>query len=78
MPESREIRDQSEYYCAQFFNITFVLKSTDYYEKSLDRDNDLLLRVAKRGRGEKRKEGSIEGRKGGGEGERKNVNMMGA
>ena len=77
MPDRREIRDQSEYYWDQFFNITFVLKSTDYYEKSLDRDNDLLLRVAKKGAGEG-EEGSIEGRKGGREGERKNVNMMGA
>lgn len=67
MPESREIRDQSEYYCAQFFNITFVLKRTDYYEKSLDRDNDLLLRVAKRGGGreeEGRKHRREEGRRG--------------
>ena len=77
MPQSREIRDQGEHCWAQFFKITFVLKSTDDYEKSLDRDNDPLLRLAKkeeggrRGRKEERKEGREEG-------ERKNVNMIGA
>lgn len=66
MPQSREIRDQSEHGWAQFFNITFVLKSTDNYEKSLDRDNDLLLRLAKKGGGrEERKEGGKKGREGG-------------
>lgn len=66
MSQSREIRNQSEHYWAQFFNITFVLKSTDNYEKSLDRDNGLLHRLAKKGGGrEERKEGRRKGRKGG-------------
>lgn len=59
MPQSREIRDQGEHCWAQFFNITFVLKSTVDYEKSLDRDNDLLLRLAKKWR----REGGEERRK---------------
>lgn len=80
MPQSREIRNQSEHCWAQFFNITFVLKSTDNYEKSLDRENDLLHRLAKKGGGrEERKEGRKEERKEGrDEGERKNVNIIGA
>ena len=66
MPQSREIRDQGEHCWAQFFKITFVLKSTDDYEKSLDRDNDPLLRLAKKGGGrEERKEGVKKGREGG-------------
>ena len=66
MPQSREIRDQGEHCWAQFFKITFVLKSTDDYEKSLDRDNDPLLRLAKKGGGrEERKEGGKKGREGG-------------
>jgi len=59
VPQSREIRDQGEHCWAQFFNITFVLKSTVDYEKSLDRDNDLLLRLAKKWR----REGGEERRK---------------
>lgn len=65
MPQSREIRDQGEHCWAQFFNITFVLKSTVDYEKSLDRDNDLLLRLAKKWRREERKEGRRKESKGG-------------
>lgn len=66
MPQSREIRDQGEHCWAQFFKITFVLKSTDDYEKSLDRDNDPLFGLAKKGGGrEERKEGGKKGREGG-------------
>ena len=54
----------------------FFLKSSNYYDKSLDSDNDLLLSVAKRHTQKKkkkkggvrkgRKEGRKEGREGGG------------
>lgn len=55
MPEIEKSRTKVNDW-AQHFNVTFVLKSADYYDRSLDSDNDLFPKCCKK----KKKQGGRE------------------